>query len=99
MKSVRLFILFGVIVLFCSFLFSCASAIEAEQKIADRLVSIDEKTHSVLSIATTSGKVIHYAAELHKAGVDKEVIQTISDAMEAVHRIAEREHQKHIQRE
>jgi len=94
-----LFIAFALIIVFCSFLSGCASAIEAEQKIADQITAIDDKTHSVLGIVTTSGQVLHFVSELHKAGVDKEVLLTIQDAMHKVHDIAEKEHQKHVQRE
>lgn len=102
MKTKRLLIYFIVLaslIVSCSFLFGCAGAIEAEQKIADEIVSIDKKTHSILAIATTSGKVLHYAAALHKAGVDTEVLQAIKNAMDKVHEIAEKAHQKHVQRE
>lgn len=102
MKPVQVLIfliVLGIIIVFASLLSGCATAIEAEQKIADHITAIDDKTHSVLGIVATSGKVLHIVSELHKAGVDKEVIQTISDAMNTVHQIAEKEHQKHIKRE
>lgn len=102
MKPVQVLIfliVLGIIIVFASFLSGCATAIKAEQKIADHITAIDDKTHSVLGIVATSGKVLHIVSELHKAGVDKEVIQTIHDAMNAVHKIAEKEHQKHVKRE
>ena len=102
MKPVQVLIfliVLGIIIVFASFLSGCATAIKAEQKIADHITAIDDKTHSVLGIVATSGKVIHIVSELHKAGVDKEVIQTINNAMNAVHKIAEKEHQKHVKRE
>lgn len=100
MKPVSLYLLFiNIVIVVCLFLGGCGGIIAAEGQIADELTKIDEKTHSVLAIATTSGKIIHYAAELHKAGVDTEVLMTISDAINKVHEIAEKEHQKHVERE
>jgi len=98
--SLTLFLIFlGVIILCLSLLNGCAGVIAVEQKVADEITAIDDKTHSILGIVTTSGQVLHFVSELHKAGVDKEVLLTIQDAMHKVHDIAQKEHQKHVQRE
>ena len=73
-----------------------AGAIAVEEKVGDELLAIDGRTQSVLGIVEISAKILHYTSELHKAGVDKEVIETIQDALMKVHQIAEEEHKKHV---
>ena len=73
-----------------------AGAIAIEEKVGDELSAVDEKTQSVLGVVEISAKILHYTSELHKAGVDKEVIDTIRHALSTVHQIAEEEHQKHV---
>ena len=73
-----------------------AGAIAIEEKVGDELSAIDGRTQSVLGIVEISAKILHYTSELHKAGVDKEVIETIRHALLTVHQIAEEEHKKHV---
>ena len=72
----------------------CANFIANEQKIADGITAVDEKTHGILAIISTSGKILHLVSELHKAGVDTEVIMAIQDAMDKAYAIAEKENFK-----
>lgn len=66
----------------------CAGAVAIEDKVADKVVAVDDKTQSIVNITHKAGQVLHYTAELHRQGVDKEVIQAIEDAVEVAHSIA-----------
>ena len=80
-----------IILLSVFLLIGCANFIANEQKVADSITTIDEKTHGLLAIISTSGKILHLVSELHKAGVDTEVLNAIQDAMDKTYAIAEKE--------
>lgn len=57
-------------------------------KVYTGLEIVDTATH-VLHIENKATKVIYMANELHKAGVDKEVIESIHHLIHKAHEIAE----------
>ena len=84
----------GIILILTGCAGGIEGAIQTEQKIADGITAVDEKTHGILAIISTSGQILHLVSELHKAGVDTEVIMAIQDAMDKAYAIAEKENFK-----
>ena len=85
----------GLTIIFCSLSVSgCGKAIAVEEKVADDITAVDDKTYGIFRLVSTTGEIIHYVSELHRAGVDTEVIDTIQDAVDKAHAIAEKEHLK-----
>ena len=70
-----------------------ATAIE---KVGEDIVTLDDKTNSVLTTVEIGSVILHKLAELHKAGVDKKILDEVQDAMLQVHEIVEKHHKEYV---
>lgn len=94
LKTILLLLLLAVLGFTLALFTGCSKAIAIEQNIADEITAFDEKTHGILGIITKTGQTLHYVSELHKAGVDTDIINAIHEAIDEAHAIAKREHFK-----
>ena len=90
MKHFGLGLIIIVIIAGCS-----ATVIE---KAGEELVSIDDKTNSVLNTVEISSVILHKLAELHKAGVDKKILDEVQDAISKVHGIVDKHHKEYVKK-
>ena len=89
MEKVIVYLLISMV-----FLLSCTGT--TIEKGIETVVALDNNTHSVLETIEISSLVLHKLADLHRAGVDKKIIDEIRDAMHKVHKITDKHHKEHV---
>ena len=90
--GIQLFLLLLVLV----FMGCTASQVSQVEHGIEAVAALDSKTHSVLTTVEISSIILHKFSELHRAGVDQEIIDEIRDAMHEVHAITDKHHKEHI---
>lgn len=92
MEKIKLFgILLIVVLMGCT-----ASQVSQVEHGIEAVAALDSKTHSILTTVEVSSIILHKLSELHRAGVDKEIIDEIRDAMHEVHALTDKHHKEHI---
>ena len=84
------FLLLVIVIAGCS-----AAAIE---KVGEDIVTLDDKTSSVLTTVEIGSVILHKVAELHKAGVDKKILDEVQDAVSQAHKIVEKHHKEYVKK-
>lgn len=92
--NILIAIVLGIVLILNLLFVGCGSAVQTEQKIGESITAFDKGAH-LLHIDNKLTRIADYAAALHEAGVDKEVLEAIHNAVEVAHQVAEEHAEAH----
>ena len=68
------------------------------EKGLDTVDTIDSKAESTLQTVEIASVIARKVVELHKSGVDQEVLDQINDAIKQVHAITDKHHKERVKK-